>query len=218
MPAIINKADTRKTVRDASDDMAKAGIDGAAAGREMACDASEARGGAVRKSLAAIGREATRKNAGAAEQTLQETAAALRGTMERPAETLSSVAGTSLEMSERADEQLARMSALRDKASRELAARTQRNLGVMIGTGTKLADGYQAIMREWADYTRAAMQCNIDGMNRIMRARTPQDLMTAQRELINAEVQVMLNSGVRISEATLRIASDAVQSIPGRTK
>jgi len=197
MPAIINKADTRKTVRDASDDMAKAGIDGAAAGRETACDASVARGEAVRKSMAAIGREVTRKNAEAAEQTLQETAAALRGTMERPAETLSSVAGTSLEMSERADEQLAQMSALRDKAFRELAARTQRNLGVMIGTGTKLADGCQAIMREWADYTRAAMQCNIDGMNRIMRARTPQDLMAAQSELLNAEVRVMLNSSVR---------------------
>ena len=121
-------------------------------------------------------------------------------------------------MSERADEQLARMSALRDEASRELAGRTQQNLGAMIQTGVKLADGFQTIMREWADYTRAAMQCNIDGMNSIMRARTPQDLMTAQRELMNAEVRVMLNSGVRISEATLRVASDAVQSIGGRTK
>ena len=100
---------------------------------------------------------------------------------------------------------------------KELASRTQQNLGAMIQTGIKLADGFQAIMREWAAYTRDAMQCNIDGMNRIMRARTPQDLRTAQRELMNAEVQVMLNSGVRISEATLRVASDAVQSIGGRT-
>ena len=121
-------------------------------------------------------------------------------------------------MSERADEQLDQMSALRDKAAKELASRTQQNLGVMIQTGIKLADGFQAIMREWTDYTRDAMQCNIDGMNRIMRARTPQDHMTAQRELMNAEVRVMLNSGVRISEATLRVASDAVQSIAGRTK
>src|SRR3954471_12246296 len=76
----------------------------------------------------------------------------------------------------------------------------------------------EPIMREWAAYTRDAMQCNIDGMNSIMRARTPQDLMTAQRELMKAEVQVMLNSGVRISEATLRVASDAVRSIAERTK
>ena len=86
----------------------------------------------------------------------------------------------------------------------------------MIQTGVKLADGFQAIMREWADYTRNAIQCNIDGMDTIMRARTPQDLIAAQSELLNAEVRVMLNSGVRISEATLRVARDAAQSISGQ--
>ena len=40
-----------------------------------------------------------------------------------------------------------------------------------------------------ADYTRKAMQCNIDGMNSIMRARTPQDLIAAQSELLNAEIE-----------------------------
>ena len=218
MPAIINKADARKTVRDASDDMAKTGSNGAAAGRKTAHDASEASGETVRKDRVATSRAVTRKNAEAAEQNLQKAAEDLRGTMERSAETVSDVVDATREMSERADEQLDQMSALRDKASKELAGRTQQNLGVMIQTGIKLADGFQAIMREWADYTRTAMQCNIDGMNSIMRARTPQDLMAAQRELMNAEVRVMLNSGVRISEATLRVARDAAQSIGERTK
>ena len=218
MPAIIDKADGRKTVHDASDDLPKTGTKSAAAGRKTAHDASETSGETVRKDIAATNRDVTRKNAEAAEQTLQKATEDLRDTMERSAETVSDVVGASREMSQRADEQLDQMSALRDKAAQELASRTQQNLGAMIQTGVKLADGFQAIMREWADYTRDAMQCNIDGLNRIMRARTPQDLMTAQRELMNAEVQVMLNSGVRISEATLRVASDAVQSIGGRTK
>jgi hypothetical protein len=217
MSAIINRADGRKTVRDASDDLAKTGTKSAAAGRKTAHDASEARGETVRKDIAATNHDVTRKNAEGAEQTLQNTTEDLRDTMERSAETVSDVVGASREMSQRADEQLDQMSSLRDKAAQELAGRTQQNLGAMIQTGAKLADGFQAIMREWASYTRDAMQCNIDGLNSIMRARTPQDLMTAQRELINAEVQVMLNSGVRISEATLQVASDAVQSIAGRT-
>ena len=62
------------------------------------------------------------------------------------------------------------------------------------------------------------MQCNIDGLNSIMRARTPQDLMAVQSELLNAEVRVMLNSGVKISEATLRVARDAAQIIGERTR
>jgi len=218
MSAIINRADGRKTVRDASDDLAKTGTKSATAGRKTAHDASEARGETVRKDIAATNHDVTRKNAEAAEQNFQNATEDLRDTMERSAETVSDVVGASREMSQRADEQLDQMSALRDKAAQELASRTQQNLGIMIQTGVKLADGFQAIMREWADYTRDAMQCNIDGLNRIMRARTPQDLMTAQRELMNAEVQVMLNSGVRISEATLRVAGDAVQSIAGRTK
>ena len=210
MSAIINRADRRKTVQDARDDMAKTGTNGTAVGRKTAHDASEASSETVPKDTAATGRAVNRKNAEATEN--------LRDTMERSAETVSDVVGPSREISERTDEQLGQMSALRDKAAKELASRTQRNLGIMIQTGTRLADGFQTIMREWADYTRNAMQCNIDGMNSIMRARTPQDLMAAQRELMNAEVRVMLNSGIRISEATLRVASDAVQSIAGRTK
>ena len=217
MPAIIDKADGRKTVHDASDDLAKTDTKSAAAGRKTAHDASETSGGTVRKDIAATNRDVTRKNAEAAEQNFQNATENLRDTLERSAETVSDVVGASREMSQRADEQLDQMSALRDKAAQELASRTQQNLGAMIQTGVKLADGFQAIMREWAAYTRDAMQC-IDGLNRIMRARTPQDLMTAQRELINAEVRVMLNSGVRISEVTLRVASDVVRSIGGRTK
>src|SRR3954464_1727837 len=106
----------------------------------------------------------------AVEQSLQKAAEDLRGPMERSAETVTDVVEATREMSERADEQLARMSALRDEASRELAGRTQQNLGAMIQTGVKLADGFQTIMREWAAYTRDVMQRNIDGMNSIMRA------------------------------------------------
>jgi hypothetical protein len=218
MPTIINKTDTRKTVRDASDDGAKVGTNGSAASRKTAHDASEARSGTVRKDTVASSRAVTRKNAEVAEQSLQKAAVDLHGTTACSVEAITDVVDATHEMSEQADEQLAQMLALRDKAFKELAGRTQRNLVVMIQTGTKLADSYQSIMREWADYTRNAMQCNIDGMNRIMRARTPQDLMAAQSKLLNAEVRVMLNSGVRISEATLRVARDAAQSIGERTK
>jgi len=75
MPAIINKADTRKTVQDASGALAKAGTNGAAAGRKTVHDASEASGETVRKDIAATSRDVTRKNAAAAEHNLQQAAA-----------------------------------------------------------------------------------------------------------------------------------------------
>jgi len=222
MSAIINKADVRKTVRDASVDVAKSGGDVAAVARKTAHDASQSSGETVRKVVEATSRDVIRKNAEAAEQNLQKAAEDLRGTMGRSTEKAGNVADATRQMTGQvagqAVEQLGRMSAMQDKASKELAGRTQQNLGVMMQTGNKLAEGYQSIMREWADYTRKAMQCNIDGMNSIMRARTPQDLMAAQSELLNAELRVMLNSGVKISEATLRVARDAAESIGERTR
>jgi len=218
MSMIINKTDARKTVRDASADVAKSGGDIAAAGRKTAHDASQPSGEAVRKVVEATSRDVIRKNAEVAEHNLQKAADDMRGTMERSTEKVADVADATRQMAGQAVEKFGQMSAMQDKASKELAGRTQRNLGVMIQTGNKLAEGYQSIMREWADYTRNAMQCNIDGMNSIMRARTPQDLMAAQSELLNAEVRVMLNSGVKISEATLRVAKDTAENFSERTR
>jgi hypothetical protein len=226
MSAIINKTNAQKTVRDASADVAKSGGDVAVVSRKTAYDASQSSGETVRKVVEATSRDVARKSAEAAEQNLQKAADELRGTIGRPAEKAGEKAGNGVDatrqmagqMTAQAAEQVGQMSAMQDKASKDLAGRTQQNLGVMMQTGNKLAEGYQSIMREWADYTRKAMQCNIDGMNSIMRARTPQDLMAAQSELLNAELRVMLDSGVKISEATLRVARDAAESIGERTR
>jgi len=213
MPAIINKTDARKAVQDASNAIAKAAANGAAAGRKTAHDASETSGEIVRKDMAAPSRDVTRNIAEAAEYNLQKAAADLRGTMERSAETVGDVAGTARQVSGQSVEQLGQLSAMQDRAVKEIAGRTQQNLDVMIQTGIKLAAGFQAVMRAWADYTLNATQCNIDGMNTILRTRTLQDLMTAQNNLLSAEMRVMLDGSVRITEATSNIAQEVARSI-----
>ena len=209
MSAIMNKTDTKKTVRDASAEAPQPQPSAATA----------------RKVVDAANRDIARNNAEAAEHNLRKAADDMRGTMERTTESAGEAAVTTRRMAGQVAEQVAgqfaeqvadktgEMSAMQNKASKELASRTQQNLGVMMKTGVKLAEGYQSIMREWADYTRNAMQCNIDGMKSIMRARTPQDLKAAHSELLNAEVRVMLSSGVKISEATLRVAREAADSV-----
>jgi len=220
MPAIINetdarksKADTRKTVQDASGALAKAGTNGAAAGRKTAHDASETGGETVRKDMAATSRDVIRNNAEAAEQTLQQAAKDLHSTIERSAETVSDVAGAARQASGQSVEQLDRLSAMQDRAVKEIAGRTQQNLDVMIQTGIKLAAGFQSVMRAWADYTLNATQCNIDGMNTILRTRTLQELVTAQNNLLKAEMRVMLNGSVKITEATSHVAQEVASSI-----
>jgi hypothetical protein len=203
----MNKADARKTVRDASAEVAKSGGDVADTGRKIAHDASQPDGQPIRKVVEASRRDMTRKN-DAAEQNLRKTADDLRGTVRDASETADVVRQASGPVVE----QLSQVAATQEKAVKDVTDRTQQNLSSIMQTGVKLVEGYQAIMLEWADYTRSAVQCNIEGMNSIMRARTPQDLLAAQSELLNAEVRVMLNSGVRISEATLRVAQNAARS------
>jgi hypothetical protein len=51
-----------------------------------------------------------------------------------------------------------------------------------------------------------------------MRARTVQDLASAQSNLLTSEIQLLLDSSVRISEATARLARDAARGISDRTQ
>jgi hypothetical protein len=217
MPTIMDEADARKVARDASDDRARASANAAAAGRKTAHDASQPSGGTVRKVMAATGRDVIRQNAGTAEQHLQKAVDGLRGTMGRSAE-LVSAADASQQVAQRSADEANQISTQRIEAAREVVSRTQQNLDVMLQTGSRLAGGFQAVLREWADYTRNAVQCNVDGVNSILRARTLQELMAARSDLLNAEVQVMLTSSVRISEATARVAKDVAQSIGERTQ
>lgn len=210
MAAVVKNADAGKTVRDAGAEVAKS-----------ARDASNPDAQPVRKVVEATSRAEIRKNAEAAGQNLQNAAQELRGTMERsdePAGDDGNAADAVHQAGGRVVEQLGRMPAMQDKAFKQVAGRTQQNLGVMMQTGVMLADGFQTVMREWADYTRQAMQCNIDGMNSILRARTPQDLLAAQNALLNEEMRVMLNSSIKIAEATARVAKEASQSIGGRAQ
>ena len=216
MPTIMDEADARKVARDASDDRARASANAAAAGRKTTHDAPS--GGTVRKVMAATGRDVIRQNAGTVEQHLQKAVDGLRGTMGRSAELVSNAADASQQVAQRSADEANQISTQRIEAAREVVSRTQQNLDVMLQTGSRLAGGFQAVLQEWADYTRNAVQCNVDGVNSILRARTLQELMAARSDLLNAEVQVMLTSSVRISEATARVAKDVAQSIGERTQ
>src|SRR3954468_19669205 len=127
MSMIINKADARKTVRDASADVAKSGGDVAPVVRKTAHDASQPSGEAVRKVVEATNRDGIRKNAEAAEQNLQKAAENLRGTMARSAEAAGNVADVTRQASGRAVEHLGQVSALQEKAFKDVTGRTRQN-------------------------------------------------------------------------------------------
>ena len=183
-------------------------------------EASDAAGEVARTSRDTdVGRKNVRDAAEAGRETIRSGGEAIGKTTERTGEAISQIAGdASQQMAKRAAEQFDQMFTRRIEVSQEVARHAQQNLEVLMQAGGVLASGFQSILREWADYAQSAIQRNIDGANSLMRARTLQDLASAQSDLLASELRLLLDSSVRISEATARLARDAAQGINDRTR
>jgi hypothetical protein len=183
-------------------------------------EASDAAGEVARTSRDTdVGRKNVRDAAEAGRETIRSGGEAIGKTTERAGEAISQIAGdASQQMAKRAAEQFDQMFTRRIEVSQEVARHAQQNLEVLMQAGGVLASGFQSILREWADYAQSAVQRNVDGVNSLMRARTVQDLASAQSDLLASELRLLLDSSVRISEATAHLARDAAQGINDRTR
>jgi hypothetical protein len=212
---------TTRTVKDAAEDVTRATrsatAEAADTGKKVARDAADTaeRGAETAARTAERGAEVSQNVA-------EKGAQAFRSTTDKTAEAVSRMtneaAGATRQVTEQASQQFGRVFSLQAKASEEVANRTQQNLDVLLQTSSLLAEGFQSVLREWMTYTQNAVQRNIDGMNSIMRARTVQDMLAAHSDLLNAEVQLLLDSSVKVSEVTARVANDAASRINGHAK
>ncbi len=168
------------------------------------------------------GRKSVRDAAEASRPTSRSGGEAIRQTPERASETASRSARDAADASQpvvkRSAEQFDQMFTRQFEASQDVTRHAQQNLDVLMQTSGVLAGGFQSIMQEWTDYTQKAVRRNIDGVSSMMRARTVQDLASAQSDLLTSELHFLLDSSIRISEATARLAGDAAQRINDRTR
>jgi hypothetical protein len=167
----------------------------------------------------AAGEMARTDAAEASRQTSRSGGEAIRQTAERTSGTASRVAGdASQQVAKRSAEQFDQIFTRQFEASQEVIRHAQQNLDILMQVGGVLAGGFQSILREWADYAQAAARRNVDGVNSLMRARTPQDLAAAQSDLLVSELQLLLDSSVKISEVTAHLARDAAQGMGDRSR
>jgi hypothetical protein len=188
MPDDMRNSTSRKAVRDAAGEMARTARDAAEASR----------------------------------QTSRSGGEAIRQTAERTSGIASQVAGDAADagqqVAKRSAEQFDQIFTRQFETSQEVIRHAQQNLDVLMQVGGVLAGGFQSILREWADYAQTAVRRNVDGVNSLMHARTLQDLASAQSDLLVSELQLLLDSSVKISEVTAHLARDAAQGIGDRTR
>jgi hypothetical protein len=92
------------------------------------------------------------------------------------------------------------------------ARETAQGLEAAMKYGTVLASGMQTFWQEWIGCAQDVMQRNVDGVQNLMRSRSPGDFFAAQSELLRDEVQAFIDTGSRMSEVSARIASDAARA------
>lgn len=92
------------------------------------------------------------------------------------------------------------------------ARETAQGLEAAMKYSTVLASGVQIFWQEWIGCAQDVMQRNVDGMQNLMRSRSPGDFFAARSELLRDKVQAIIDTGSRMSEVSARIASDAARA------
>lgn len=104
------------------------------------------------------------------------------------------------------------------EASRDAAAKAARGVDALMSVQGVMADGMQSVMREWMSYSQGSLQRWSEQMQTLMKARTVQDVVTVQTDILRTEVEHLMRSGQRISQLTSQTASDATRRITGKAQ
>ena len=82
---------------------------------------------------------------------------------------------------------------------------------------TGLAMRYQGIWREFFQLAQQATQARTESLTRLMSARSPQQLLEANIDLLKREMQLFFEGQARLSQLSAEAACDAKQRIEEAT-
>jgi hypothetical protein len=176
--------------RDASEAARAAAEEAARTARELGSEAAEAG-----RLVTGAGLELARRSADAAQE-------AARSGMSMAAQVM-----------ERSADQLARAWGLTGGQAEEAAHRSRQNLEAILGSGQIIAKLVQDVSREWMSLAQEQAGKNLNGIDALLRCRTPQDVAEAQSGLMRDNLQFLLDSNRRVAEMSVRITEEASRKI-----
>lgn len=142
---------------------------------------------------------------------MQSTERAARGVAD-------SSLGTANQMARDMVERIGNVFTINSPEAQETIRRTTQNMNAVIGANTALSEASQAIWREWLDFAQEAARQQADGMQRVVSARTPHDLIDAQMSLLKREVETFLNTASRVSDLSSRAVRQATTRVREATE
>ena len=163
------------------------------------------------------GREAARETADAARNASEEVARASSDIAQRSTETVQDIMRSGVEtatkMAERTVDQFASVFGLSGRETQEAAEQSSRNIQAVAECSTVLARGAQDISREWLDWAQHRFQQQLEGLNALLRCRTPQDFVALQSDQVRQNLELLIESTRRIAERSVQLAEEAGEKI-----
>src|SRR3954454_247191 len=93
--------------------------------------------------------------------------------------------------------------------SERLARQSKQNVEAITRCGTVLTQAFQDTSRNWFELSQKQWQRNLDGLNKLARARSLQEFAAVQSELVRESLQHIVQDGRAITETSAPAVEEA---------
>jgi hypothetical protein len=93
--------------------------------------------------------------------------------------------------------------------SERLVRQSKQNIEAVTRCGTVLTQAFQDTSRNWFGLAQKQWQRNLDGMNKLVRAKSLQEFTAIQSELVREGLQNMVQDSKAITETSTRAVEEA---------
>jgi len=146
--------------------------------------------------------QTTRSGADIAKSSVENWQAALQSGLE-----------STSKFAEQASQQFARTLGLSGEEAQKATQQSARNIEAIAQTAGVLLQNVQDMSREHLELWRKMADRNIRIFEAIARARTPQEVLAAQSEIVRENVQEVLQTTRKTAESSMRIADEAAKKL-----
>jgi phasin family protein len=157
------------------------------------------------------------KRNGRTTSTARTVRAAAANTSERISgsaqDTLLEGVNTAAESTRRMADQVTQLFGLTGKQQDEFARRSAQSVEAMSQASTAVTRGLQDLSRELMTVAQEQIRRNVEALGRLSHARSVQELITVQSELLRDNLQQMMESTRRMAEVSSRMADEATRTM-----
>src|SRR3954466_5255436 len=93
--------------------------------------------------------------------------------------------------------------------SERLARQSKQNMEAVTRCGTVLTQAFQDVSRSWFGLAQKQFQHNLNGMNKLVRAKSLQEFTAIQSDLVRESLQHMVQDSKAITETSARAVEEA---------